>query len=65
VTGHDPPASGAGLGAIGQETLDAEDDKGGPYDAEADELGRGERLPINEDAEEELDGGRNILEDAD
>jgi len=54
-----------GLGAIGEETLDAEDDKGGPYDTEADELGRGERLPVDEDAEEKLEDRGNILEDAD
>jgi hypothetical protein len=53
------------ISAKGQKTLDAEDDKGDPYETEADELGGRERLPVDEDAEEKLYGRGDILEDAD
>ena len=47
------------------DVLDPEDDQGNPDDAETDEARSVERFFVKENADEELNGGRKILQDAD
>ena len=52
------------MGAAGEEAFEDVEEEGNPDDYEANELDGGEGFAIDEGAEEELEGGVDVLQDA-